>query len=129
MPENTTIIVREGTEVIKERAFEGYTNLIGIELPDTVTTIEECVFKDCKNLSYVEMSKNVNYIGGGAFQDCTSLSEIVIWKNVEKLRNRTFEYWTSEQTINFEVEEVQEGWEQDWNKNCKAQIVFGYTGE
>ena len=27
------------------------------------------------------------------------------------------------------VEEVQEGWDSNWNYNCNAQIVFGYVGE
>jgi hypothetical protein len=75
------------------------------------------------------MSKNIKRIEGGAFENCKSLSKIVIWKSVEELRERTFDKWSKQQTINFEVEEIQEGWNKDWNKNCKAQIVFGYTGE
>ena len=48
---------------------------------------------------------------------------------IEELGYRTFDKWTSEQTVNFEVEEVQEGWDENWNYNCNAKIVFGYTGE
>lgn len=129
MPENTSIVVREGTEILSRYAFGGQNNLKSVELPDSVTKIESEAFRNCSNLSSVTMSKNIKYIGEAAFDNCTSLSKIVIWRNVEELGYRTFDKWTDSQTVNFEVEDVQEGWNENWNYNCNAQIVFGYTGE
>ena len=129
MPENTNITVKDGTTVLRRNTFYGQNNLISIELPDSVTKIESEAFRNCSNLSSVTMSKNIKYIGEAAFDNCTSLSQIVIWKNVEELGYRTFDNWTNEQLINFEVQDVQQGWDEEWNKGCNAQIVFGYTGE
>ena len=53
----------------------------------------------------------------------------IIWKNVDTVGYRTFWGWKENQTINIEVEKIPEGWVEDWDQDCDAQIVYAYTGD
>lgn len=135
MPSNSTIEIAEGTKAIANGAFsEGYGdsfthNLVNITIPDSVTHIGSYAFNNCFNLTHVTMSENIKYIGNDAFSDCTSLSNIVIWKNVEEIGRRTFGNWEKTQIINIEADSIPSGWDENWNENCNANIVYAYTGE
>ena len=50
MPTNTSIIVKEGTTVIADRAFSGYSNLASITIPNSVTNIGDYAFSGCTGL-------------------------------------------------------------------------------
>lgn len=99
------------TEIPKE-AFEGNTsyftdNLVGVVLPNTVTSIgedsfantgiteisipasvksiEDCVFGYCRNLTSVKLPEGLESIGIWAFRACYSLKSIVIPDSVTKM--------------------------------------------
>ena len=129
MPADTIIQIKDGTTEIASGLFRSQTNLIEVDIPDSVKVIGDRAFQGCSNLSIVTMSKNVTNIGEEAFAECTSLSSIVIWKDVDQMRRRTFAGWKDDQTVNIELGEVPEGWDEEWNKDCDAKIVYAYTGE
>ena len=129
MPSNECIEIKEGTTSISSKAFFQQEGLTEIIIPDSVTKIEENAFLWCRKLTAITMSKNLEYIGEGAFAGCTSLENIVIWKNVDEVGKRTFSGWSEEQTVNIEAEEILSGWHEEWNKECNAKIVYGYTGD
>ena len=76
MPENTKVVVREGTTSINENAFYGCENLTSITLPKSITEIGWYAFHDCKGLTSISLPKSVTSIGGEAFFSCTSLAII-----------------------------------------------------
>ena len=62
---------------IEDRAFSGCRNLLGIEIPSTITHIGECVFDSCSNLSSIivaEGNKNYKIVDGVLYSiDGTSI--------------------------------------------------------
>ncbi len=84
IPDNTNLVIREGTETIGEQAFafgkDVCMGLTSIEIPESVTYIGDNVFEHCWSLESVTIPKSVNKISNEAFYDCTLLTEI----NVDK---------------------------------------------
>lgn len=56
MPEDTEIVIREGTTRIGEGAFSGCTSLKSIHVPNSVTIMEEKSFSGCSGLTSVYIS-------------------------------------------------------------------------
>ncbi len=78
MPENTSIVVREGTAGIGIFAFESCTGLTSIEIPNSVTSIGNSAFYGCSGLTSIVIPKSVTNIGNHAFDGCTSLKDLRI---------------------------------------------------
>ena len=129
MSENMSIELEEGTKGIAEYAFRYGGSLKEMIIPDSVIRIGKEAFESCSNLTTITMSKNIEYIGDSAFSGCTNLSSIVIWKSVDEVGRRTFRGWRDMQTINIEAEETPSGWDENWNEDCEAKIVYAYSGD
>ncbi len=78
MPENYSITLDEGTLGIAGEAFDSETNLVGISIPETVTTIEDSAFSGCSGLTSIELPGSLTDIGSYAFSECAGLTSIVI---------------------------------------------------
>lgn len=76
--------------VIKESAFEDFSNLMTVSIPDSVTSIENSSFRNCSGLVSVVIPNNVMSIGARAFHDCTSLTSIIIPDSVKSIEAQTF---------------------------------------
>ena len=76
-PENTQIVVKDGTTRIAGFTFWNQSNIISIELPQTLMVIEHGAFEGCTQLSSILIPKNVTDIGASAFADCTGLTEVI----------------------------------------------------
>ena len=70
MPENTTIIIKEGTTSIGGSAFESCTGLTSITIPESVTSIGERAFSGCTGLTSITIPESVTSIGNSAFSRC-----------------------------------------------------------
>lgn len=77
MPENTSIVVKDGIEIINPSAFAECSNLIAITLPNSVTSIGNYAFYYCYSLDEIKIPKNVTNIGTGAFIYCSPTSIVV----------------------------------------------------
>lgn len=76
--------------------FLGFHNLKGMEMPNTVTTIESGAFKGCENLKTLRVSSSVvdwDHMSTTAFQDCPKLKKLLLpvalqkdEKKVEEMR-------------------------------------------
>ena len=76
-PENTQIVVKDGTTRIAGFTFWNQSNIVAIELPQTLTDIEHGAFEGCTQLSSILIPKNVTFIGCSAFAECTGLMEVI----------------------------------------------------
>ena len=82
MPNNTSIVLKEGTLGIGDSAFFGCKGLTSITIPDSVTSIGENAFGYCTNLADVIIPNNVASIGSNAFQYCIGLTSVTIGNGV-----------------------------------------------
>lgn len=76
-PENTKIVVKDGTTRIAGFTFWNQSNIVSVELPQTLTNIEHGAFEGCTQLSNILIPKNVTFIGASAFAECTGLKEVI----------------------------------------------------
>ena len=76
-PENTKIVVKDGTTRIAGFTFWNQSNIVSVELPQTLTVIEHSAFEECTQLNSVTIPYYVTFIGANAFAECTSLTEVV----------------------------------------------------
>ena len=76
-PENTQIVVKDGTTRIAGFTFWNQSNIVAIELPQTLTDIEHGAFEGCTQLSSILIPKNVIFIDCSAFAQCTGLMEVI----------------------------------------------------
>lgn len=82
--------VKEGTEVICDRAFFGNKELREIFLPDSVKAIGEFAFSGCKNLVGVNIPEGVTEIKVSTFRDCNSLHTLELPASCTKIAKWVF---------------------------------------
>ena len=99
MPENTSIVLKDGTKGIAGYAFYDCENLKSITIPDSVTSIGYWAFSDCTSLESITIPDSVTSIGEGAFYFCESLESITIPDSITSIGERTFYWCTSLKSI------------------------------
>ena len=84
-----------GATKIIRYAFQNYTPLTSITIPNSVTSIGESAFGSCTSLANITIPNSVTSIGESAFYNCTSLTSITILSGVTSIANYTFQNCTS----------------------------------
>ena len=82
MPENTSIVIKEGTILIADYAFSGCSGLTSVTIPESVTSIGIRAFSGCSGLTSVTIPESVTSIGGYAFSGCSGLTSVTIPESV-----------------------------------------------
>ena len=90
MPDNTLIVLKEGTLGIGNNAFDGCTGLTSIIIPDSVTSIGKSAFYGCSGLTSVVIPDSVTSIGKSAFYGCSGLTSVVIPDSVTSIGDSAF---------------------------------------
>ena len=85
MPDNTAIVLEDGTTGIADNAFYNCSGLTSITIPNSVTTIGSQTFRDCSNLTSVNIPNSVTSIGSSAFEGCYSLTTATIGNNMRSI--------------------------------------------
>ena len=78
MPDNTSIVVKDGTIGICYFAFGGCGGLTSITIPNSVTNIGDNAFAGCTGLMSIVIPNGVTSIGSCVFVDCSGLISITI---------------------------------------------------
>ena len=90
MPENTSIVLQDGTLEIAGSAFSGCTGLTSVIIPNSVTNIGDWAFYGCSSLTSVTIPNSVTSIGGYVFENCTGLTSIEIPNSVTSIGDYAF---------------------------------------
>ncbi len=91
VPDNTEIILKDGTLGISRGAFRYCNWLTSVKIPNSVTSIGSSAFSGCTGLTSIEIPNSVTSIGDWAFYDCTNLASVTMSNGVMKLGYDVFE--------------------------------------
>ncbi len=90
MPENTSIVLKEGTKGIGGSAFSSCSGLREITIPNSVKSIGGGAFYYCSGLTSVTIPNSVTSIGDEAFSYCTGLKSVTIGNSVTSIGEEAF---------------------------------------
>ena len=79
----TDIIIPEGVQIIKSKAFANCKKLKTIIIPDSVEKIGSSAFEGCTSLKEIVLPKKLRVIDANVFTGCTSLRKVTIKDYVE----------------------------------------------
>ena len=104
----TSITIPDSVTEIGYHAFSGCTGLTSITIPDSVTKLSG--FHGCTGLTSIVIPDSVTEIGESAFSGCTGLTSIVIPDSVTEIGNWAFDGCTglTSVTIGNSVTEIDE---------------------
>ncbi|MFV0364080.1 MAG: leucine-rich repeat protein [Suipraeoptans sp.] len=88
-------------ETISNRAFMGCINIITLDLPDSLKTIEDNAFNNCSALEDIEFSSNLSEIGFRAFAECSAIKSLDFPLSLRKIGERAFYDCVAVETIDF----------------------------
>lgn len=104
MPENTKLVVRDGTTFISgyltSSASNYKKNLIEVVIPEGVTEIEDAAFYECMSLKKITLPSTLKTIGAAAFQSCHALTDVNIPEGVNTIKSRAFRGCSALNSIN-----------------------------
>ncbi len=80
--------------IIARTLFRNKSNITGVTIPNSVTSIGNYAFYGCTGLTSVEIPNSVTSIGNSAFSACTGLTSVVIGNSVISIGNSAFERCT-----------------------------------
>ena len=90
MPSDTEIILKKGTIGIAGSFCENRSNLISVDIPNSVTVIGSDAFYKCSGLLSVDIPNSVTTIGSNVFYGCSGLLSVNISNNVKTIMAGTF---------------------------------------
>lgn len=86
----TTVSLRRNTVGIADSAFEYCSDLIGVRIPNSVTSIGDTSFYSCYNLRNITIPNNLTIIGNGAFSSCRSLTDFNLPDSLSSIGRNAF---------------------------------------
>ena len=96
------IMIPDSVTSIGNYAFYNCSSLTSIEIPDSVMSIGNYVFYNCSSLTSVTIPDSVTSIGNYAFWSCSSLASIEIPDSVTSIGSWAFTYCGSLTSVTFE---------------------------
>ena len=91
MPSNSTsIVLKDGTLGIADRAFFNCSRLTSVTIPNSVTSIGNEAFRYCSGLTSVTIPNSVTSIGSSAFSNCSGLTSVTIPNSVTTIESSAF---------------------------------------
>ena len=90
MPDNTSIVIEDGTFSITHGAFSNCIGLTSVTIPNSVTSIGENAFSGCTGLTSVTIPNSVTSIDDNAFLFCYNLTSVTFGHGLTSIGNRTF---------------------------------------
>ena len=95
----TELVIPDGVNEIKERAFSYCTGLTSVVIGNSVTSIGDDAFYNCTGLTSIIIPNSVTSIGSSAFYGCSGLTSITIPNSVTSIGNNAFGGCTGLKTV------------------------------
>jgi len=83
-------IIKDGTKVIGDSAFQECSSLEQITIPNSVSSIGNSAFQECSLLEQITIPNSVSSIGDLVFLGCSSLEQITIPNSVSSIEVLSF---------------------------------------
>ncbi len=84
------VVINRDYTKIEAFAFDRFTSMKSIKLPNTLVAIEEYAFSGCKHLRSIDLPPSLRIIRHGAFDQCAELESIKIPSGVLEIEENTF---------------------------------------
>lgn len=96
----------EGKPVIaiSSKAFNGFTKLTKITIPDSVKEIFSSAFENCNALQSITIPDSVTSLGKNAFKGCSALTSAVIGSGLKSISENAFENCKALTSVTFPAE-------------------------
>ena len=88
--QNGDFVIKPGTRLIADGAFEGCTSLTSVTIPNSIASIGDYTFYGCSSLTSVTIPNSVTSIGKYAFCGCSSLTSVTIPNSVTSIGEYAF---------------------------------------
>ncbi|GMH70442.1 hypothetical protein TL16_g05408 [Triparma laevis f. inornata] len=73
------------------RAFHSAVNLVVVDIPEGIESIDEAAFNSCRSLTTVSFPTTLTWIGRSAFNNCKSLDNVdLLHRNLQELGDYEF---------------------------------------
>lgn len=88
------------TDTSISNAFSGCSQLISINLPDSITSFDSYAFNSCSGMTSIIIPDTITSIGDYAFQNCTGLTSVTIGNGVTSIGRNAFYKCTNLSSVN-----------------------------
>ena len=96
-----TVVIESGATGIGALAFDFFSSLTSITIPDTVTFIGSFAFSKCYSLPSITIPSGVTEIGQDAFDQCRSLERVTILGPIKTIDKVAFAACQNLRTVTF----------------------------
>jgi len=121
----TKIEIPSSISVIGVNAFVGCSELKEITLTSSIKEIENYAFSGCSSLQNIELPSSITGLGAGVLSYCRNLETLTIPASVIKVGEKAFSDCAKMKTLRCKASIQPPSWDTDWNKGCRAEIVWG----
>jgi hypothetical protein len=96
-----------GASALGQRAFQGCTSLTTVDLGDSkITSLPTAVFSACSNLTGVALPGTLTTIANQAFENCGNLELVVLPDNLSSVSSGTNLAFTGAKKVRFQIAET-----------------------
>lgn len=86
----TKVVIEDGVTIIGYSCFADCTELVSVEISNTVQEIKPYAFKNCQKLKSIDIPDSVIYIDTEVFSNCASLSKVKMSNNINTIYSNAF---------------------------------------
>lgn len=86
----TSVVVGDNITSISQCAFDGFVDVISVELPDTLTQIGASAFNDCQSLRSIQLPEGLTELDINAFARCSGLERLTLPTDIKVIPDYCF---------------------------------------
>ena len=120
----------DSLKVIDGMAFDSCKNITGtLTLGENLETIKDRAFEGCSGIDKIVLNNNLKVIENGAFNCSNATGTVIIPEGVISIKYWAFYGCNKLEYIKCRASSKPDGWDNNWNQYCNANVIWGYTGD